>query len=565
MNLAAAVVTTFPDDAWDIYGKRMLQGFIPNWPKEIPLLVALDDDLLLSSVQRLTRSQDAISTGRGKEHKEFIERNKDKDDAQDYRKQPVRFCHKVFAIARACHAILEQKKAGDVVPRYLIWMDADVLINRPVTLSEIQECLPKPGDAVATLQRKDWPHSECGWIAFDLENQGNDIIARLFEYYVSDAVLQMQQQHDSWAFDEAVKALNLTVTNLSTDAPGLDVWQFTPMGKWSRHYKGPVAKAELANMQRPPATQQRQNVVIQTQNAIPHAEICAHIAENQRIIKNWVKPCIKHNEEIAIASAGPLMLAEDLRDEIKAGRKIVAVKHAIEPLKKAGIKPWACILLDPREHVSDFVQNPDKDILWFVASQVEPAVVKKLLEAGCTVWGYHASVGAGENDLIREQEYAIISGGSATATRGLFLLSHLGFSRFRLYGYDLSLPDKPDMNAKDDRGQPKHMEMSVGFNDRNIERKRHFWVEPQFIAQFEEMNEIIKSEKFQLKAFGEGIVPFLIRSKEASDLRNKELADKIMGGKQVKYKELLKCRTSKINWRRWLPSNLRRPSLASRY
>lgn len=559
MSLSAAIVTTFPTESWDIYSKRMLQAFMPNWPAEIPLLIALDDDLLKESVAKYVRPQDAVAMGWDKDHKEFVDRNSGKDDASDYRKQPVRFCHKIFAIARAYDVSLHQKKAGEVSPRYLIWMDADVIVTRKVTLDDIQECLPKEGEAAATLQRKDWPHSECGWIAFDLDNGGGEIIAELFKAYLDDRILAQEQQHDSWMFDVIVKEKGLKITNLTRDVPGLDVWQFSPMAKWSRHYKGPMAKAELANMQRPQGAQQKQQVVIQTQNAIPHEEICNHIRENQKLIKNWIKPCQKHNETIVIASAGPLMIAEDLRTEVEAGKKIVAVKHAIEPLKKAGIKPWACILLDPRPHMNDFVQDPDTDIIWFVASQVEPSVTMRLLASGCTVWGYHASVGAGEQKLINEQSYAIISGGSATATRGIFLLSHLGFGDFRLYGYDLCIPDKPDTNAKDDRGQPKYMELSVAFNDRFMERKRHFWTEPQFIAQFEEMNEIIKSEKFKIQAFGDGIVPFLVKSKETSDLRNQEMAAKIMGGKNPTYKDMLKCRTSTTNWFKWLLMTHRKP------
>lgn len=545
MSLSAAVITTFPNNCWDIYAKKMLQSFIPNWPQEIPLLIALDDDLLLSDVQKFTRPQDAISIGWGKEHKEFVERNKDKDDPQNYRKMPVRFCHKVFAVARAYDAILKQKKDGEVAPRYLIWMDADVLTTRQVSLADIQECIPKEGDALATLQRKDWPHSECGWMAFDVEGKGGELIVEMFKAYCTDRILSQEQQDDSWMWDLICKEKKYGVTNLTSNAPGLDVWQHSPMGKWSRHYKGPMAKQELMGMKSQP--QQSQKVVIQTQNAIPHEEICAHIAENQKLIKNWVKPCKKHDEEIIVASAGPMMIAEDLRKE--KGKKIVAVKHAMEPLKKAGIKPWACILLDPRQHMNKFVENPDKDVIWFVASQVPPSVTMRLLAAGCEVWGYHAAVGAGENELINKESYAIIQGGSATATRGLFLLSHLGFSRFTLYGYDLCIPDKPNMDEKDDRGQPKHMEISVAFNDRHLNRKKHFWTEPQFIAQFEEMNEIIKGEKFDIKAHGEGVVPFLVKSKEASDLRNHEHADKIMGGKTPTYKELL-CRTSKTNWLR---------------
>jgi len=316
------------------------------------------------------------------------------------------------------------------------------------------------------------------------------------------------------------------------------------MASWSVHYKGAAAKQQLfkqpkQQLAQPPAGQ---NFVIQTKNAIPHEQICKHITENQALIKNWLVECKPTKDSIVIASAGPLLIAEDLRAEIKAGHKIVAVKHALQPLKKAGIKPWACILLDPRPHVADFVKEADPDVLWFVATQVNPEVTKILLAAGCEVWGYHASVGAGEHELSMKQPSSIVHGGSATATRGLYLLAHLGFRNFRLYGYELAYPDKPDLNAKDDIGQPKFMEFSLGVKNDFINYKRQFYSEPQLIAQFEELNQIIHSDKYKIEAFGEGMVPFLVKMKKLGDLRQAELKSKVVG-KIGSYKKLFRPRS----------------------
>lgn len=546
MNIA--VVTTFPDNAFDVYAKKMLQSYAQFWPQELPLLVQLDDDLLFDQVSKLLRPQDAIAVGWDKDHKEFVERNKGKDDPQNYRKQAVRFCHKVFAIKRAYEATQKGKAEGLVTPRYLIWLDADVITNRPVTMDEIKECLPKEGDAVSYMGRKDWDHSECGWMAFDLENGGTKIIEILASYYIKDDVLKLEQNHDSWVFDKIRDGFSNgldtdwdnfkpKVTNLTPNAAGMDVWPQSPMGKWSTHYKGPQAKADLFQKPKQKQPNQHSNVIIQTQNAIPHEQIRAHIEKNQSLIKDWVRPCKETDEEIIVASAGPLLIAEDLRKE-KA--KIVAVKHALTPLKRAGIKPWACILLDPRPHVVNFVQDADPDIIWFVASQVNPSVTMELLARGCRVWGYHANVNAGEEELIKKQSHAIISGGSATATRGLFLLAHLGFNKMKLYGYDLCVPDKPDLDAKDDRGQPKYMEISIGMNDPVYNVKRLFYSEPQLIAQFEEINDLIKTKQFEIEAYGDGIVPFMIKAQRVSEMRRKEVREKIAGSNPPTYARLLK-------------------------
>lgn len=559
MNIA--VVTTFGNPSWDIYSKKMLQSFVQFWPAEIPLLVQLDNDDLFPFVDKLLRPQDGIAVGWEKDHADFVERNKDRDDPQDYRKQPVRFCHKVFAIKRALDAALKQKAAdASTAPRYLIWMDADVLTTRIISAEDIKKCLPNDGDVVSYLGRKDWPHSECGWIAFDLDYDAEGIINHWVSRYTNDEIFNDKQWHDSWGFDVIMKDSNCKKTNLSSDAVGLDAWAASPMAAWSTHYKGPQAKQALA-LQRPQQVGQGQKVIIQTKNSIPDEEIRAHIEENQKLITSWISPCLPTDEEIVLVSAGPMLVVEEVR-ELARGKKIVAVKHALKPLKEAGVKVWASILLDPRPHVADFVKDADPDILWFVASQVNPEVTKSLIAAGCKIWGYHASVNAGESQLINKQRAAIISGGSATATRGLFVLNHLGFHKFQLFGYDLCHPDKPDMHQKDEMGQPKYMEMSVGFNDGNLGAKRCFWTEPQLIAQFEELNEIIKAEKLTLSAHGDGIVPFVIKSKKLADSRNKEIIAK-QSGKQTTYEELLWG--SSTNWRKWLPKILRKRIKASNY
>lgn len=555
-----AVVTTFPSCSWEIYAKAMLESYAKFWPHEIPLLVNLDDDLLFQQVDKILPPQGGICVGWSPEHKAFVERNKGKDEPQNYRKQAVRFCHKVFAIKGALDAIEKNKSIGQGGPRYLIWMDADVITNKPVTMEMLKECLPKEGDAVAYMGRKDWDHSECGWLAFDLENGGNTIIDDFHKCYLGDAVMGMDQWHDSWVFDQITFSIK-NKTNLTLNKPGMDIWQHSPMAKWSTHHKGPIAKNKLSPQEQKLKPNKGSNVVIQTKNALPNEEICKNIATNQLMITNWIRECKWNDEEIVVVSAGPMLVAEDLREEVKAGRRIVAVKHAMEPLKKAGIKPWACILLDPRLHVSKFVDNPDTEVIWFVASQVQPEVTRKLLDAGCKVWGYHAPVGAGEDALIEKQQYAAVTGGSATATRGLFVLKALGFSKFRLYGYDLCWPEKPNLAELTPEGQPKYMEISIGIAHTQYKQKRCFWMEPQFLAQFEEINDIIKTRELEIKAFGDGVIPFVFKAKETGELRAMDLKARINKNPPT-YERLLGCSNRKIRMlsltslARWSPLRL---------
>lgn len=552
-----AVVTTFPSHAFDLYAKKMLESYIANWPDDISILVRLDDELIVDHVDRIIRKHDGLICGYTPEQKDFLDRNKGKDDPNDYRKQACRFSHKVFTLkASSDYWIAENAKNQGLKCRYLIWLDADVITTRKVTEDDLRKCFPKEGDAVSYMGRKDWDHSECGWLVFDLENGGADIIDEIYALYVSDEVFKHNQWHDSFIFDFVLwdkvdKRFLYKATNLTPDAKGMEVWPQSPMAAWSKHYKGPVAKAELANV---PAKQKStmQPLKIQTTNSIPNKDIQLHIMENQTLIKNWVSSCTKTEEEIVVVSAGPMMIAEDLRDEVEAGRKIVAVKHALQPLKNAGIKPWACILLDPRPHVYDFVDNPDTDIIWFVASQVVPKAVKKLLDAGCNVWGYHASVGADEAQYTERQPEAIVDGGSATATRGLFLLDKLGFKKFRLYGYDLCIPEKPNLNEKDEMGQPKYFEVEIAVQQPLYSAKRGFWSKGELLAQYEEFKNIVEKTKWDIQAFGHGIIPYMINAKRVNDLRLKEKRAKLGLSKPVSYKEMLGCKNKTRFWAKLL-------------
>lgn len=560
--LAAAVITTFPNDSWNVYSKAMLESFIGNWPEEVPIMVKLDDKALAEDVHKILRESDGLQCGWEKDHAEFVARNKDKESKDDYRKQAVRFCHKVFAIKYALDAVNKAKAAGELgVPRHLIWLDADVLTTRKVTIDDIEKCLPKEGDAVSYMGRKDWDHSECGWLAFDLEMGGAAVIDYMMECYKQDSLFTLEQWHDSFIFDEVTKH-SVKKTNLTPNAIGMEVWPQSPMASWSRHYKGPIAKQELMK----PKQNKMAPLKIETKNSIPDKSIIENIKENQKQIKNWIIPCKASDDEIVVVSAGPMLIAEDLHDEVKAGRKIVAVKHALKPLKEAGIKPWACILLDPREHVYDFVDDPDTDIIWLVASQVTPKAVTRLLMRGCKVWGYHASVGANETEFTGKQALSIVDGGSATSTRGLFLLDKLGFRKFRLYGYDLCFPHKPDLGAKDQYGQPANFEVEIGYATSMHKDTRWFWSKGELLAQANEFRQIMELNKWQIRAFGNGIVPFLYNVKRISDLRMTAKLDKLGASKPVSYEELLGCKTPLLTpWRNMLPKLLRKRKLASRY
>src|SRR5690554_577735 len=188
-----ALTTTFPN--WADYPKESIESWLKYLPQEIIPLIGLDpcpklsetEEWLFPLVQDRTEKETLfVSREFPPEQIEFLRRNKQHRQTKDYRMDYVRFSFKIFTIHQALVFALDHDFD------YLIWLDADVVLKKDLPLVKIEEWLPK--DAVAAyLGRKDWDHSECGFMIFNLRNGGKEFIERLHSMYVTDEVLTLTQ------------------------------------------------------------------------------------------------------------------------------------------------------------------------------------------------------------------------------------------------------------------------------------------------------------------------------------------------------------------------------------
>ena len=258
------------------------------------------------------------------------------------------------------------------------------------------------------------------------------------------------------------------------------------------------------------------DIHIKTKNCVDKEKIRDHIQQNTRIIKHWYKQCKETDESIVICSAGPSLDPVEIRRHYNKGTKIVAVKHALKELQAANIIPWAVILLDPRSHVGDFIDDIHPDSLVFVASMVDPDVATRLVERGHKVIGYHVAVGANEHEFLSNGD-CLIMGGSATATRGISVLEGLGFKNMDLYGYDCCYYKKPNLKEKKEDGRLKYEEITIDVETYGDQKKeRTFWTEGQFLAQLQEFrNYYFQRASLNLTIHGDGMIPWVWRNKLA--------------------------------------------------
>lgn len=235
--------------------------------------------------------------------------------------------------------------------------------------------------------------------------------------------------------------------------------------------------------------QPKVNLQVKTRNCVPDEQIQENIkfAVSQNL--NMIQICKPAKERALMVSAGPSV--QKYLDEIRSAKgRIICVKHSHDLLIENGIIPWACILLDPRDHVQDFIENPHPDVHYIVASMVHRTTLERLIERNAKILVYHAMVGAGEGDLIKQGFF--VGGGSCAATRGISVLHVLGFRKFTLYGFDSCYPEKPTGPRED------YQRVEV------IGRK--FWTDMELVAQAQDFEKLMGQGFVDLRVKGDGMI-----------------------------------------------------------
>jgi hypothetical protein len=213
--LKFAVVTTFHKKGYDLYGRRMIQSFLQNWPKEITLYAYYEDVVPTESAPNL------ILRDLHKSSKELVNfKNKWKDnpmargnvedstkridggkrEKKGFQWDAIRFSHKVYAIfhcAKNCDA--------DV----LFWMDADTVCHSPINLHFITSMAHRDTD-LGYLGRKN-KYSECGLYSMNLKNSATKDFLTEFQRMYDDAengIFKLKEWHDSFVFDDVRTRIN---------------------------------------------------------------------------------------------------------------------------------------------------------------------------------------------------------------------------------------------------------------------------------------------------------------------------------------------------------------------
>jgi len=260
-----------------------------------------------------------------------------------------------------------------------------------------------------------------------------------------------------------------------------------------------------------PPELQRVPIVVNPRDCVPKDYIRDNIKNNMKLInKNrWIEKSNLHLDTAIIVSGGPNIDYDEIKKVIKdkPNSVLLCVKHSYPGLLANGIKPWGCVVLDPRsiEGTSthgitrkDLFKNIDPTTRFFVASMTDPSVTEYLKKHTDNIYGWHAfteslrddadrKVGVTNNQVkIREdigmpQGTTLITGGTCAAMRSIGILHTLGFRHIHLFGFDSCLKDEPtkDMlkettGAEDEEARPKYFQVSV--------KEKPYWTTGELLA-----------------------------------------------------------------------------------
>ncbi len=224
------VVATFSPGGYDLYGKRMIETFAKYWPEDIPLRIYYEGDNppADASARAIWMPLDA-----DKDRQKFMAEHID-TDPKDYKKCPVRYSHKVWAMT-GCPRDTD----------HLIFLDADIEAFAPVSHAAIKGFCADVGQVGSFLARPYFRHTETGFLSFRMDNRGGDFLDAFRKVYTSGDLFKLPELHDCMAYDSVRKKFERAghrFKNICPQARSINVFGQSALKDYMHHRKGPEAK-----------------------------------------------------------------------------------------------------------------------------------------------------------------------------------------------------------------------------------------------------------------------------------------------------------------------------------
>lgn len=254
-----AVVTTLHRKGLEQYGEPFLASFQENWPEGVELLCFAEGwDARSIPINVLTKVKLYDLELECPDLVAFKMRHCNNLSAQgvapdgrtyNYRMDAVRFCHKIFALARAAEIVAEDPEIT-----HLIWLDADVVTHTKMPVEFLEGLLPEPRDIAYLRRSGQFHYPECGFVIYNVRREPARMLIRMMrELWRKDQVFGLPEWHDSFVFNVLLEGMvaekMLAARSISG---GFEEHEHPfingPLGQYMDHLKGPIRKQVGASL-----------------------------------------------------------------------------------------------------------------------------------------------------------------------------------------------------------------------------------------------------------------------------------------------------------------------------
>lgn len=260
----------------------------------------------------------------------------------------------------------------------------------------------------------------------------------------------------------------------------------------------------------------------------PDHIIREQVARNIRRQLPQVRKYSPNAQRVALVGGGPSLLEtfDELRAQVFAGDKIIAVNGSYRWLIERNIKPSMMVMLDARESNVRFLEPNVPGCKYFLASQCHPDAFGLCEREGRDVTIFHCIGDAEEESMLREYydgRFVVVqcgtTGGTTVMLRSIVLLATLGFYRMDIYGMDSCwLENAHHAYDQPENNQDKRLTITTIPRMRDGQQLDHlaktFECDPWHLRQAEEFQTLIANlgAHFALNVHGRGLLAHILQT-----------------------------------------------------
>jgi len=233
------------------------------------------------------------------------------------------------------------------------------------------------------------------------------------------------------------------------------------------------------------------------------------VLTNIRAGWQMAQPHLQQEREVVMLAGGPSMndFIDDIRKHRESGAALVTMNGSYHWALERGLTPSMQIVLDARQFNCRFTKPVNDQTKYLIASQVHPDTLAGLPHDNTYL--FHSGISETAQELVREK-YGIfhpVPGGSTVMLRALPLLLILGFSKFRVYGFDSCLAgDRHHAYAQTENDSEVVLPVRCG--------GRLFYCAPWMLAQASEFREVVGlfGDHLQMEVTGDGLIRHMLET-----------------------------------------------------